>query len=152
MTSIKERQVLSQVDLIRTVFDLYPGGVTRSDLAIYAEIPEHAISSVLPRMRKMATEIEHIPAVLKIGGVWIYGWAVAMRQHHEEHLKRCKNEKRTLRISIEMLEQSVREHPDSEVMQDRLRRARHTLEDVDVEIQRLAGVLTQLVRQEHRSK
>lgn len=144
--SHKERTA-GQVERISRVFNEHPGGVSRQRLSEEAFVPETSIPSLLARMRASALNLEHLPAVLKIGGVWVYGWAGSLRAHNEEHYKRRKNEHKSLRLSIAMLKQSVLEHPNASEVQDQLRAAQHRLEDVEAQIARLAEVLS-LLRQE----
>lgn len=142
--SIKQRRTQGDIENLRAVFDAHQGGVTKPILLLYTEIPESRLSHALVTMRKRATELEHIPCVLKIGGEWIYGWAETMREHFEEHLKRARNEMRRLKIDVPMIEQSIVEHPDRPEFRDRLRRVQHQIEDIEAEMLRLAGALTKV--------
>lgn len=144
MSTTRQHRILGQVERIGVSFDLHAGGLTRRELSDETDIPEGSLPHLLSRMRTMASEIGHIPFVLKIGREWIYGWADTMKQHHEEHLKRRRNERRRVRIDAKMLEESAREHPDDEVIRDQLRSSRHRLEDLDAQIESLAGIVSQL--------
>jgi hypothetical protein len=130
------------------LFDRSLGGVTRGKFAEEVGIPEASVHNIMARLRANATELGHTARSLKIGGVWIYGWAEILQQHYGEHYKRRKNEKRSLRLSIETLQQSVNENPDSLELRRQLVSARHRLDDVQLEMDELSGQLGLLREQE----
>jgi hypothetical protein len=144
--SRKER-TLAQAERVVAIFDANPGGVSRGQLAMLADIPEQSVSRVMAHLRNHALDYEHVAFTLKIGGEWIYGWADALRDHMEEHKKRRQNEARSLRLSVETLAQSVSEQPESLVLRSQLLSAKHRLEDVELQVEALTGQL-RLVRQE----
>lgn len=63
-----------------------------------------------------------------------------LREHYSVLYKRCKSERNALRISITMLEQSLREYPDSERFRDQLDSARDRLEEVETHMEQLCGL------------
>lgn len=136
-----------QAERLRAYFDEHPGGVTRGQAADAIGVPEASLSRLMAWLRHHATEINHMATCLTIGGVFIYGWADTLYDHQREHFKRRKAEKRSLLISIEMLEESVVEHPESEELRDQLLTARHRLETVENEMAKV-GARMKLLRHE----
>jgi hypothetical protein len=146
MSATRKHRVARQVERIKAVFDEYPGGVSRARLAFLADIPEASVSRLMVILRRNATEIGKLPVALQIGGEWTYGWAHLLREHRTEHHKRRKAEKRSLALSIEMLEQSVNEQPKAADLKRQLTAANARLEWVEMEIEELSGQL-RLIRQ-----
>lgn len=146
MSAERKHRVARQVERIRAVFDEYPGGVTRSRLAQLADVPESSVSRLMVVLRRNATENGNLPVVLQIGGEWTYGWAHLIREHRTEHFKRRKAEKRSLALSIEMLEQSVVQQPKAMDLRRQLTAAKSRLEWVEMEIEELTGQL-RLIKQ-----
>lgn len=122
-------------------------GVTRRQFAEAIGCPEASVSTVGAALRKNATEIGKTFTCLKIGGVYLNAWAENLRDHKEEHLKRRKNERNRLLISVETLEQSTTEHPDDEALRRQHMTARQRLDLVEYEIEELTGQL-RVIRRE----
>jgi hypothetical protein len=145
----RQHRVARQVERAVAFLDEHPTGVTRRAFAEAIGCPESSVSTIGARLRAKATEIGKTYTCLKIGGEYLNAWAENLRDHLQEHLKRRKNEKRSLRLSIETLEQSVSEHPESEELSNQLMTARHRLETVEHQIEVATGQL-HLVRAELR--
>jgi hypothetical protein len=143
----QQHELELRLDRVAAVFDAYVS-VSKPMLVMLAEIPVDAVGALMVALRKRARDRDHIPMVLKVGGEWIYGWAGTLGQHKEEHLKRRKNEARSLALSIEMYAQSLVEHPDDDSIRAQLRAAKHRLEDVEAQIETLSGQLRRIRREQ----
>jgi hypothetical protein len=140
-----------EIERVKEVFDAHSQhGVTKAVLVMLAEIEEERVGLLMVELRRRATEVGGIPAVLKIGGEWIYGWAIHLHQHRQEHYKRRKNEARSLALSIETLTQSIIDEPDANDLRRQLRTATHRLEDVEAEMEEVSGQL-RLLKSEVRA-
>lgn len=144
----QKHRLALELDRVQEVFDAHRAhGVSKSVLTLLADIEDERVGLLMVELRRRATDIGGIPAVLKIGGEWIYGWAVNLEQHRREHYKRRKNEARSLSLSIEMLIQSVADEPDAFDLRRQLRTATHRLEDVEAEMEEVSGQLRLLKRE-----
>lgn len=141
MSKDRTHRIAGQVERTIALFDEHPGGVSRRMFADEVGVPEKSVHHLMAKLRSRATDVGHIATSLKIGGVWIYGWAEVLDQHYSEHYKRRKNEKRSLRLSIETLEQSVKENPDSIELRRQLQSVKHRFDVVQLEMDELTGQL-----------